>query len=100
MFGYTGESKKEFRKVFGIREHCWERFSSYRLWLAPNSIILAISPTNQGITTTNAIKLANTVDPSGERTFGILTKLDLMDKGTTALDMRRRLIGIGLRFLS
>ncbi|PWA84651.1 phosphorylase kinase, gamma catalytic subunit, EF-hand domain pair [Artemisia annua] len=54
---------------------------------SPNSIILAISPTNQGITTTNAIKLANTVDPSGERTFGILTKLDLMDKGTTALDV-------------
>ncbi|KAK6119346.1 hypothetical protein DH2020_046915 [Rehmannia glutinosa] len=27
------------------------------------------------------------VDPSGERTFGVLTKLDLMDKGTNALDV-------------
>jgi hypothetical protein len=25
---------------------------------------------------------------SGERTFGVLTKLDLMDKGTNALDVR------------
>lgn len=24
----------------------------------------------------------------GERTFGVLTKLDLMDKGTNALDVR------------
>lgn len=25
---------------------------------------------------------------AGERTFGVLTKLDLMDKGTNALDVR------------
>lgn len=25
---------------------------------------------------------------SGDRTFGVLTKLDLMDKGTNALDVR------------
>ncbi|MFS7889321.1 putative dynamin central domain, Dynamin superfamily [Helianthus anomalus] len=33
------------------------------------------------------MKLAREVDPSGERTFGVLTKLDLMDKGTNALDV-------------
>ncbi|OAY49476.1 phragmoplastin DRP1E isoform X1 [Manihot esculenta] len=53
----------------------------------PNSIILAISPANQDIATSDAIKLSREVDPSGERTFGVLTKLDLMDKGTNALDV-------------
>ncbi|KAJ0642005.1 putative dynamin stalk domain, dynamin, GTPase region, GTPase effector domain, Dynamin superfamily [Helianthus annuus] len=53
----------------------------------PNSIILAISPANQDIATSDAMKLAREVDPSGERTFGVLTKLDLMDKGTNALDV-------------
>ncbi|CAL9195547.1 unnamed protein product [Musa hybrid cultivar] len=53
----------------------------------PNCIILAISPANQDIATSDAIKLAREVDPSGERTFGVVTKLDLMDKGTNALDV-------------
>ncbi|XVF85457.1 hypothetical protein PTKIN_Ptkin17bG0119400 [Pterospermum kingtungense] len=53
----------------------------------PNSIILAITPANQDIATSDAIKLAREVDPTGERTFGVLTKLDLMDKGTNAVDV-------------
>ncbi|XP_027155744.1 dynamin-related protein 1C-like [Coffea eugenioides] len=53
----------------------------------PNCIILAISPANQDIATSDAIKLAREVDPTGERTFGVLTKLDLMDQGTNALDV-------------
>ncbi|XVE99896.1 hypothetical protein REPUB_Repub03eG0240600 [Reevesia pubescens] len=53
----------------------------------PNSIILAISPANQDIATSDAIKISREVDPTGERTFGVLTKLDLMDKGTNALDV-------------
>ncbi|XP_059656716.1 phragmoplastin DRP1E-like [Cornus florida] len=53
----------------------------------PNCIILAITPANQDIATSDAIKLARDVDPIGERTFGVLTKLDLMDKGTNALDV-------------
>ncbi|KAG6548667.1 hypothetical protein Mapa_009821 [Marchantia paleacea] len=53
----------------------------------PNSIILAISPANQDIATSDAIKLAREVDPAGERTWGVLTKLDLMDRGTNALDV-------------
>ncbi|KAH0884503.1 hypothetical protein HID58_060599 [Brassica napus] len=40
----------------------------------PNCIILAISPANQDIATSDAIKLAKEVDPAGERTFGVLTK--------------------------
>ncbi|KAM7274703.1 hypothetical protein ACFE04_016569 [Oxalis oulophora] len=53
----------------------------------PNSIILAISPANQDIATSDAIKLSREVDPTGERTFGVLTKLDLMDRGTNAIDV-------------
>lgn len=53
----------------------------------PNAIILAISPANQDIATSDAMKLAREVDPTSERTWGVLTKLDLMDKGTNALDV-------------
>ncbi|KAL1333386.1 hypothetical protein HN51_062212 [Arachis hypogaea] len=53
----------------------------------PNCLILAITPANQDIATSDAIKVARQVDPTGERTFGVLTKLDLMDKGTNALDV-------------
>ncbi|KAK8549586.1 hypothetical protein V6N13_073374 [Hibiscus sabdariffa] len=53
----------------------------------PNCIILAITPANQDIATSDAMKLSRDVDPTGERTFGVLTKLDLMDKGTNAIDV-------------
>ncbi|KAJ4728768.1 putative Dynamin [Melia azedarach] len=53
----------------------------------PNSLILAITPANQDLATSDAIKLSREVDPTGERTFGVLTKLDLMDKGTNALEI-------------
>ncbi|GAB2291100.1 hypothetical protein Dimus_025358 [Dionaea muscipula] len=53
----------------------------------PNSIILAISPANQDLATSDAIKISREVDPKGERTFGVLTKVDLMDKGTDAVDI-------------
>nr|GMC80247.1 dynamin-related protein 1C [Ipomoea batatas] len=48
--------------------------------------MVTVRKTNQDIATSDAIKLAREVDPSGERTFGVLTKLDLMDQGTNALD--------------
>lgn len=53
----------------------------------PNCILLAITPANQDVATSDAIKIAREVDPTGERTIGVLTKLDLMDKGTNALDV-------------
>ena len=37
--------------------------------------------------TSDALKLAKKVDPEGKRTIGVLTKLDLMDKGTDARDI-------------
>lgn len=50
----------------------------------PNAIILAVSAANQDLSTSDALKLAREVDPDGSRTIGVLTKLDLMDKGTDA----------------
>lgn len=53
----------------------------------PNSIILAVSPANVDIVNSEALKLARHVDPLGRRTIGVLTKLDLMDHGTNAMDI-------------
>lgn len=108
-----------FRTAFNLYLYfvCLYQLLSGPLFLQPNCIILAISPANQDIATSDAIKLAREVDPTGdqwsslcnyvthihwwyhfplansfelcigERTFGVLTKLDLMDKGTNALDV-------------
>ncbi|KAL7983620.1 hypothetical protein Chor_000496 [Crotalus horridus] len=46
------------------------------------TINLVVVPSNVDIATTEALKMAQTVDPEGERTLGILTKPDLIDEGT------------------
>lgn len=53
----------------------------------PNSIILAVSPANVDIVNSESLKLARHVDPLGVRTIGVLTKVDLMDHGTNAMDI-------------
>ncbi|KAI7849538.1 dynamin-A [Circinella umbellata] len=53
----------------------------------PNSVILAVSPANTDIANSDSLKLARKVDPAGKRTIGVITKLDLMDAGTNALDI-------------
>ncbi|CEG73673.1 Dynamin- GTPase protein [Rhizopus azygosporus] len=53
----------------------------------PNSIILAVTPANSDLVNSDSLKLARQVDPDGKRTIGVLTKLDLMDAGTHALDI-------------
>ncbi|GAA5833624.1 hypothetical protein JCM5353_006595 [Sporobolomyces roseus] len=53
----------------------------------PNCVILAISPANVDLANSESLKLARAVDPQGRRTIGVLTKLDLMDAGTNALDI-------------
>lgn len=52
-----------------------------------NCIILAVSPANVDLVNSESLKLGRQVDPTGKRTIGILTKLDLMDQGTNALDI-------------
>ena len=53
----------------------------------PNSIILAVHAANTDFATSEALKLAMEVDPDGERTIVVCTKLDLMDTGTDAHDL-------------
>ncbi|KAJ6016689.1 hypothetical protein N7451_000068 [Penicillium sp. IBT 35674x] len=50
-------------------------------------IILAVSPANVDLVNSEALKLARQVDPMGRRTIGVLSKLDLMDHGTNAMDI-------------
>ncbi|KAG9019102.1 Dynamin- GTPase protein [Tulasnella sp. 427] len=53
----------------------------------PNCVILAVSAANVDLANSDSLKLARSVDPQGRRTIGVLTKLDLMDAGTNALDI-------------
>jgi dynamin 1-like protein len=53
----------------------------------PNSIILAVSAANADIATSESIKVARDCDPDGRRTLAVITKLDLMDAGTDAIDI-------------
>jgi len=65
-------------------------------------LILAVTPANTDLATSDALNLAKTVDPDGLRTIGVLTKLDLMDEGTDAreilenklLPLRRGYVGV------
>jgi dynamin 1-like protein len=52
-----------------------------------SSVILAVSPANADLANSDSLKLARSVDPQGRRTVGVLTKLDIMDAGTNALDI-------------
>jgi interferon-induced GTP-binding protein Mx1 len=46
-----------------------------------NTIILAVIPANQDIATIDILERAHKVDPTGERTLGVLTKPDLIGEG-------------------
>ncbi|KDQ20507.1 hypothetical protein BOTBODRAFT_100644 [Botryobasidium botryosum FD-172 SS1] len=53
----------------------------------PNAIILAVTAANTDLANSDGLKLAKEVDPDGSRTIGVLTKVDLMDKGTDVIDI-------------
>ncbi|XP_058791211.1 dynamin-1-like protein isoform X2 [Phymastichus coffea] len=53
----------------------------------PNSIILAVVTANTDMATSESLKLSKDVDPDGRRTLAVVTKLDLMDAGTDAIDI-------------
>ncbi|KAH7421681.1 hypothetical protein KP509_13G070800 [Ceratopteris richardii] len=53
-------------------------------------IILAVSPANADLANSDALQLAKQADPDGSRTIGVITKLDIMDRGT---DARNLLLG-------
>lgn len=53
----------------------------------PNAIILSVTAANTDLANSDGLKLAREVDPEGARTIGVLTKVDLMDKGTDVVDI-------------
>jgi len=67
-----GEQIKDMIMTYICRETC---------------LILAVTPANTDLATSDALQLARTADPDGHRTIGVLTKLDLMDEGTDAKDI-------------
>ncbi|KAM5347300.1 hypothetical protein ACJ41O_010305 [Fusarium nematophilum] len=48
----------------------------------PRSVMLVVVPCNADIATQEVLEVAEDLDPEGDRTLGVLTKPDLMDKGS------------------
>jgi dynamin 1-like protein len=63
---------------------------AYRYISDPRTIILCVIPANADMSTSEGLQMARTVDKEGVRTLGVITKIDIMDKGTNA---RRMLLG-------
>ncbi|XP_063766585.1 dynamin-1-like protein isoform X3 [Eleginops maclovinus] len=59
----------------------------YKYISNPNSIILAVTAANTDMATSEALKVSRDMDPDGRRTLAVVTKLDLMDAGTDAMDV-------------
>jgi len=53
----------------------------------PRTIILCVISANADISTSDGLQMARELDPKGLRTIGVLTKIDIMDKGTNAKRM-------------
>ncbi|AOA60600.1 Vacuolar protein sorting-associated protein 1 [Komagataella phaffii CBS 7435] len=75
----VGDQPKDIEKQ--IREMIMKFISK------PNAIILSVNAANQDLANSDGLKLAREVDPEGTRTIGVLTKVDLMDKGTDVIDI-------------
>ncbi|KAL0957060.1 hypothetical protein HGRIS_003158 [Hohenbuehelia grisea] len=51
----------------------------------PNTIILTAIPMTDDMKNQQAVQLARDADPDGERTIGVLTKVDMLTQGSTTL---------------
>ena len=52
-----------------------------------STFILAIHSATEDIANSESLQFARRYDKNGERTIGVITKVDLMDKGTNALNL-------------
>lgn len=75
----VGDQPKDIERQ--IREMVLKQISR------PNAIILAVTAANQDLANSDGIQLARQIDPEGQRTIGVLTKVDLMDEGTDVVDI-------------
>ncbi|KAM7515808.1 hypothetical protein LguiA_005391 [Lonicera macranthoides] len=53
----------------------------------PSCLILAVTPANSDLVNSDALQIARIADPDGNRTIGVITKLDIMDRGTDACNL-------------
>lgn len=53
----------------------------------PRTIILCVVPANADMTVSDGLQMARQLDPKGIRTVGVITKVDIMDRGTNAKRM-------------
>jgi dynamin 1-like protein len=53
----------------------------------PRTIILAVVPANADMTVSDGLQMARQLDPKGIRTVGVITKIDIMDRGVNAKKM-------------
>jgi dynamin 1-like protein len=60
---------------------------AYRYISDPRTIILCVIPANADMTTSDGLMMARKVDTAGIRTIGVITKIDIMDRGTNAKRM-------------
>jgi len=51
------------------------------------TIILCVVPANQDMAVNDGLQMALKIDPKGVRTIGVITKIDIMDRGTNAKRM-------------
>lgn len=75
----TGDQPEDVEEQ--IRSMCHEFIVN------PNAIILAVTAANQDLVNSDGLKMARSVDPDGERTIGVLTKVDIMDQGTDCVEI-------------
>jgi len=53
----------------------------------PRTIILTVVPANADMTNSDGLQMAQQLDKKGIRTVGVITKIDIMDRGTNAKKM-------------
>ena len=66
---------------------------------------MAISPSTDNLITSHGLSLAKSIDPNFERTFGLISKMDLWDSHSDPCDLikgesiqlRNKLIGVKCR---
>jgi len=75
----TGDQTGDIEKVTKAMAH---RYVS-----DPRTIILCVVPANADMTTSDGLQMARQLDPKGIRTIGVITKIDIMDRGTNAKRM-------------
>jgi dynamin 1-like protein len=63
------------------------RAMAHRYVSDPRTIILCVVPANADMTTSDGLQMARQLDPKGIRTVGVITKIDIMDRGTNAKRM-------------